>query len=208
MKKKLIITESQYKRLINEQDDYTEQLLSLINSNTEDNLLMVKEIAPGQGIDLIQFLSDNIDKIKPSYLYKFNILGIDEEYIEQMLKSFFKYYLVIFKHGRMILKNRNGQVIYSDNISGEWYKREYDSNGNQIYFERSDGYWDKSEYDSNGNVIYGVDSKGNWMKWEYDTNGNEIYYEDNGGYWVKREYDENGIMLYFEDSVGGIIDNR
>ena len=49
MKKKLIITESQYKRLINEEDDYTEQLLSLINSNSADNLLMVREMLPGLG---------------------------------------------------------------------------------------------------------------------------------------------------------------
>ena len=30
-------------------------------------------------------------------------------------------------------------IIYHENSSGDWYKREYDSKGNQIYYENSDG---------------------------------------------------------------------
>ena len=52
------------------------------------------------------------------------------------------------------IKDKNGNVIYTENSKGYWVKREFDSNGNRIYFENSDGYWVKYEYDSNGNRIY------------------------------------------------------
>ena len=35
-----------------------------------------------------------------------------------------------------------------------------DKNGNVIYYEDRTGFWVKREYDSNGNVIYGEDSNG------------------------------------------------
>ena len=38
-----------------------------------------------------------------------------------------------------VVKDKNGNVIYHENSSGDWYKREYDSKGNQIYYENSDG---------------------------------------------------------------------
>ncbi len=83
-----------------------------------------------------------------------------------------------------------------------------DSNGNQIYSESSFGYWAKREWDNNGNEIYWEDSNGYWAKSEYDTNGKEIYYESSSGYWVKFEYDANGNCIYYENSDGRIKDNR
>jgi hypothetical protein len=166
MKKKLIITESQYKRLINEQDDYTEQLLLLINSNSEDNLLMVKEIAPGQGINLVQFLSDNIEQIEPPYLYKFNLLDLSEEEQLEILKY-------LFGDGIRII----GKNIFNSKIGKDFYN----PNGKQIYFEGNRGFWNKREYDSNGNQIYFEDSEGEWRKSEYDSYGNIIYYETSKG---------------------------
>jgi len=56
-----------------------------------------------------------------------------------------------------------------------------DSNGKVIYFEDSTGYWSKREYDANGNVIYYENSNGYWSKHEYDSNGDWIYYEDSNG---------------------------
>jgi len=38
------------------------------------------------------------------------------------------------------IKDKNGNKIYSEDSSGNWYKKEYDSNGNQIYWEDSRGY--------------------------------------------------------------------
>jgi hypothetical protein len=189
MKKKLIITESQYNRLINEQEDYTEQLLLLINSNDETNLEMVKEIAPGQGIDLVQFLSDNIEQIEKPYFYKFNLLGLNKNKQKE-----------IFKNVSLTLQDNHDRNDLSGSLS--------DTNGNLIYIEYTNGYWSKSEYDSNGNEIYYVNSKGYWRKWEYDENGREIYYERSDGYWSKREYNENGEIVYWENSSGEIIDNR
>ena len=83
-----------------------------------------------------------------------------------------------------------------------------DENGNEIYYEISSGNWWKSEFDSNGNEIYREDSNGYWWKMEYDSNGNEIYFEDSNGYWRKMEFDSNGNQIYYEDSDGDIIDIR
>ena len=56
-----------------------------------------------------------------------------------------------------------------------------DKNGNLIYFEDLDGFWVKRKYDSQGNQIYYENSDGNWAKWEYDSQGNKIYYENSTG---------------------------
>ena len=85
------------------------------------------------------------------------------------------------------IKDKNGNVIYSEDSDGYWYRWEYDSNGNEIYYEFSDGYWYKNEYDSNGN---------------------EIYFQNSYGFWYKREFDSNGNVIYSEDSNGVIVDNR
>ena len=56
-----------------------------------------------------------------------------------------------------------------------------DKNGKIIYFEDLDGYWAKWERDSKGNEIYSENSMGYWRKHEYDSEGNEIYYENSDG---------------------------
>jgi hypothetical protein len=56
-----------------------------------------------------------------------------------------------------------------------------DDKGNLIYCEDSTGYWSKREYDDQGNVIYLGSSTGYWGKYEYDAKGNEIYYENSNG---------------------------
>jgi hypothetical protein len=58
------------------------------------------------------------------------------------------------------IKDSEGNLIYFENSSGYWAKREYDSNGNRIYWETSDGYWAKHEFDSKGNEIYLENSNG------------------------------------------------
>jgi hypothetical protein len=44
-----------------------------------------------------------------------------------------------FDKGPLYLYDSNGNLIYYENSSGYWWKREYDVNGNQIYFENSNG---------------------------------------------------------------------
>ena len=56
-----------------------------------------------------------------------------------------------------------------------------DKNGNVIYYEGSSGFWVKREYDSKGNQIYAETSRGYWAKWEYDSQGEEIYFENSDG---------------------------
>jgi hypothetical protein len=56
-----------------------------------------------------------------------------------------------------------------------------DENGRMIYWEDSTGYWSKREWDSNGNRIYSEDSTGYWSKSEYDSDNKEIYYENSNG---------------------------
>ena len=63
-------------------------------------------------------------------------------------------------NGTLEIKDKNGNLIYWENLNGFWSKREYDSQGNEIYYEDSNGYWVKWEYDSNGNVIYFENSDG------------------------------------------------
>jgi hypothetical protein len=58
------------------------------------------------------------------------------------------------------IKDSEGNLIYSENSSGYWEKREFDSKGKQIYFEASNGYWSKREYDSDGKEIYFENSYG------------------------------------------------
>jgi hypothetical protein len=83
-----------------------------------------------------------------------------------------------------------------------------DKNGKLIYFEDLNGYWSKTEYDQNGKKISYKNSNGYWSKHEYDQNGEEIYFENSYGYWIKREYDQDGKLIYYENSNGTIIDNR
>lgn len=59
---------------------------------------------------------------------------------------------------------------------------EYDSNGNIIYSENSTGFWYKVEYDSNGNTTFYEDSTKFWCKSDYDSNRNKIFHENSYGY--------------------------
>ena len=63
-------------------------------------------------------------------------------------------------NGKLEIIDKNGNLIYYEDSTGFWTKREYDSQSNQIYFENSKGFWAKREYDSKGNEIYFEDSEG------------------------------------------------
>jgi hypothetical protein len=54
--------------------------------------------------------------------------------IAQQIKWDFK------TNGELVVKDKNGKVIYWENSNGDWTKREYNSQGNRIYYEDSDGY--------------------------------------------------------------------
>ena len=68
--------------------------------------------------------------------------------IAQQIKWDFK------TNGYLEIVNKNGNVIYYENLYGDWAKYEWDSQGNKIYCENSAGVWAKWEYDSKGNRIY------------------------------------------------------
>ena len=72
-----------------------------------------------------------------------------------------------------------GQQIKWDFTNGDLVIR--DKNGKLIYLEYSGGYWEKYEYDSQGNIIYLEDSNGHWAKRECDSEGNRIYFENSRG---------------------------
>ena len=63
-------------------------------------------------------------------------------------------------NGDLIIKDKNGKLIYYEDSNGLWEKHEYDSEGKPIYSENSSGYWVKKEYDSKGIEIYYENSKG------------------------------------------------
>ena len=81
-----------------------------------------------------------------------------------------------------VIRDKNRNIIYSEDSTGYWVRREFDSNGNIIYSEDSDGYWVRREFDSNGNIIYSETSEEYWRKWEYHPDGKLIYYENSHGY--------------------------
>jgi hypothetical protein len=58
------------------------------------------------------------------------------------------------------IRDKNRNLLYWENESGNWSRKEYDSNGNIIYYENSTGYWYKQEFDSNGNQTYYKNSNG------------------------------------------------
>jgi len=63
-------------------------------------------------------------------------------------------------NGELIIRDKNGKLIYREYSNGDWEKREWDSQGNVIYVEGSSGFWTKWEYDSKGNLIYCENSAG------------------------------------------------
>ena len=53
--------------------------------------------------------------------------------IAQQIKWDFK------ANGNLVIKDKNGNLIYFENSNGGWGKRERDSKGNEIYYENSEG---------------------------------------------------------------------
>ena len=74
--------------------------------------------------------------------------------IAQQIKWDFK------ANGELVVKDKNGNIIYVEDSGGGWGNWKYDSQGNQIYFEDSNGFWAKREYNSQGKIIYYENSNG------------------------------------------------
>ena len=74
--------------------------------------------------------------------------------IAQQIKWDFK------TNGNLVIKDKDGKLIYMETSNGYWAKNEYDSQGNHIYHEDSNKYWAKRERNSEGNQIYFEDSDG------------------------------------------------
>ena len=60
----------------------------------------------------------------------------------------------------------------------ETYKIIRDENDNLVYYENATGWWWKKEFDSNGNCIYHGDATGFWVRHTYDSDNNIISYEN------------------------------
>lgn len=56
------------------------------------------------------------------------------------------------------IKDKSGNIIYTENSNGYWFKKEYDKEGNETYLETSTNYWRIREFNENGRVIYFKDS--------------------------------------------------
>jgi hypothetical protein len=116
--------------------------------------------------------------INPPYFYNLKVTDTPEHLWNRILSKKFKQEVRVEND---YIFDSNNNVIYFEDSTGDWRKREYDSNNNIIYHENSDGYWYKEEYDLNNNRIYRENSDGSWYKQEYDSNNNIIYYEDSDG---------------------------
>ena len=60
----------------------------------------------------------------------------------------------------IVVKDKNGNPTYCEDIFGYWYRREYDKNGKETYCDDIDGSWERREYDEDGNQTYYEDSDG------------------------------------------------
>ena len=74
--------------------------------------------------------------------------------IAQQIKWDFK------TNGSLIIRDKNGNLIYREFSNGICGKYERNSQGRLIYYEGSNGYWEKREWDSQGKEIYYEDSDG------------------------------------------------
>ena len=52
------------------------------------------------------------------------------------------------------IKDKNDNLIYYEDVTNFWAKREFDKNNNLIYYQDSYGFWAKREFDKNNNLIY------------------------------------------------------
>ena len=126
-----------------------------------------------------------VNELEPPYFINMrDSYGLSPDEYEMILPKIFKQPFTI--KGDMVY-NQLGDMIYYENSSGIWERREYNKQGKLTYYKNNTGYWDK---------------------YEYDERGKPIYSEDSNGYWSKREYDNYGNKIYSEDSNGEIVDNR
>jgi hypothetical protein len=86
----------------------------------------------------------------------------------------------------LVINDKNDYVIYYENSSGEWYRKEY-FKCIETYYESCDGYWHENKLDYRGNTIL---------------------HKNSNMYWIRKEYDENNEQIYSIDSTGNVIDNR
>ena len=152
-----------------------------------------------------RYINYIVNDIELPYLKYLNMYGLKQDEYKLILSKLYNQPVTI---GDNYVYDKNGNMIYYEDIDGYWYKREYDTNNNEIYFEDSNGYWAKREYDNQNNLIYREDSDGYWGKREYNSNGKIIYYENSNGLWIKKEYNEYGDLIYHENSNGEIEDRR
>ena len=74
--------------------------------------------------------------------------------IAQQIKWDFK------TNGDLEIQDKNGNLIYWENSSGYWVKREWDSKGNRIYFETSkDGIIEDNRPKPCENKVVEIDSE-------------------------------------------------
>ena len=98
-----------------------------------------------------------VNDIEKPYLKSLDHYGLKQDEVVMILSKVFNQPVTI--KGKYVY-DTNGKVIYWEDITDYWEKREYGSNNKKIYYEDGNGYWYKREYDSNNNLIYYETSDG------------------------------------------------
>jgi hypothetical protein len=96
----------------------------------------------------------------------------------------------------IIIKDKRGNEIYSQNENGDWYEKTYDDNNNVLTFKNSDDFWSQCTFDNNGNQLTCKNSNG--------------YYKIKGEHVTKEEFEAfvNGTPEYtMEELVAKIGHN-
>lgn len=135
--------------------------------------------------DIVRYLLNEVEELKLKNKNK-----IMKKTIAQQLNV---------EHFPFIIKDANGNEIYTEDADGFWIKTEWDPNGNGYTITNPYGYWEKSEFDSNGDRIYWENSKGiiedNRNVPEEKSNNRVIYGENLNGDRYKMEIDSEGNQI-------------
>lgn len=107
------------------------------------------------------------------------------------MKTFDEYICDELVHSEIY--NKRGDLTYSCNANGDWYKIKTIAKNDgsyREYFEDSKGYKSICGYNKNGFMIYHEDNYNSfWIKLR-DEKNRIVYEETYTGHWAKTEYDE------------------
>ena len=92
------------------------------------------------------------DSKNHSYIYTINKkIKVMNQTIGQQINWDFE------TNGKLVIKDKNGKLIYWENSNGRWTKHEYNSQGKEIYYEDSEGNVDDYRHKPSDDRVVEID---------------------------------------------------